>query len=250
MSCAPDHAGSLAGGAPAAERGRLRGLGGAERRFGTVRGVARRGKVSGPVAGAGWRGVTDDQALSEKVDVAALVRACEERLNPSEEWKPFEGYPQSLSLCVLDAIWSINLRYAVTRGVIGRYRNERRWQANADEDDLSDLLALYSSLGGVDAFIERVATRNRVSTQPDAVRKGEAVLIAAEALHGLGIDSADEFRAADGTPLGDRAEAPWRAIPGQGSGISWRYLRIPAVRGVGETVSGSSQCLKGRMAWL
>lgn len=170
--------------------------------------------------------MTDDQSPSEEADVAALVRACEERLNPSDEWKPFDGYPQSLALCVLDAIWSINLRYPVTRGVIGRYRNLRHWQGNPDEDDLHDLLALYDRLGGVDAFIEQVGTRNRVSTQPDAVRKGEAVLLAARALHGLGIDSADEFRAAEGKPLGDDAEAAWRAIPGQRSGISWRYLRM------------------------
>ena len=113
---------------------------------------------------------TDDLTRPEEVDIAPLVRACEERLNPRDEWKPFEGYSQSLAISVLDAIWSINLRYPVARGVIGRYRSARRWQGNPDEDGLPDLLAVYDRLNGVDSFIEEVGTRNRVSTKPDALQ--------------------------------------------------------------------------------
>src|SRR5579863_9376556 len=94
-------------------------------------------------------------------DVAALVGAIGQRLNPTDKWQPFAGYPRSLALCVLDAIWSTNVRYRVTRGVIGRYRDTRRWQGNPDEDGLPELLDVYQRLGGVDAFIERVGTRNR-----------------------------------------------------------------------------------------
>lgn len=164
----------------------------------------------------------------DDADLAALASACRERLNPSSQWKPFDGYPGSLALCVLDAIWSINVRYPVTRGVIGRYRNQRRWQGNPEEDGLPELLAVYDRLGGVDAFIEQVGTRNRVATQSDAMCKGDAVLLAATALHDLGIDTADQFRDADGTTLGDQARKAWLAIPGQRSGISWRYLRMLA----------------------
>lgn len=80
------------------------------------------------------RKVTDTVQESGDPDLAGVVRACEERLKPSAEWKPFEGYPGSLALCVLDAIWSVNARYPITRGVIQRYRNQRRWQGNPDED--------------------------------------------------------------------------------------------------------------------
>ena len=161
-------------------------------------------------------------------DVRTLVRACEERLNPPDQWQAFEGYPGSLALCVLDSIWSVSARYSITHGVITRYRDWRSWQGNPDEDGLPELLAVYERLGGVDTFIERVGTRNRVSTQPNATRKGEAVFFAATALHNLEIDTSDQFRDADGTPLGDEAKQAWLAIPGQGSGISWRYLRMLA----------------------
>lgn len=60
------------------------------------------------------------------------------------------------------------------------------------------------------------------------MRKGEAVYLAATALHDLGIDSADQFRNAIGTALGEQAKERWLAVPGQRSGISWRYLRMLA----------------------
>jgi hypothetical protein len=91
--------------------------------------------------------VTDEVNESGDSDIAKVVRACEERLNPSAEWTPFEGYPGSLALCVLDAIWSVSTRYPITRGVIQRYRGQRRWQGNPDEDGLPELLAFYGAVG-------------------------------------------------------------------------------------------------------
>jgi hypothetical protein len=120
-------------------------------------------------------------------DLAQVVRACEGLLSPPAEWKPFEGYPGSLALCVLDAIWSVNARYPIVRGVIQRYRNQWRFQGSPDEDGLPELLAMYDALGGVDLFIDEVGIRNRVSTQPGAMYKGEAVFRAATELHNLGV---------------------------------------------------------------
>ncbi len=108
-------------------------------------------------------------------DIDKMVSACRDRLAPSADWKPFTGYPDSLDLSVVDAIWSINARYVIAKGVVERYRERRRWQGNPEEDGLPELLAFYKAVGGVDGFIDEVGTRNRVSTQPDAVRKGDAV---------------------------------------------------------------------------
>ena len=172
--------------------------------------------------------MTDEVNESGDSDASKVVRACGERLNSSAEWTPFEGYPGSLALCVLDAIWSVSTRYPITRGVIQRYRGQRRWQGNPDEDGLPELLVFYGAVGGVDSFIDTVGTRNRVSTQPDAMRKGEAVFLAATALHNLGVDTAEQFRSADGTLLGEQVREAWCSVPGQRSGVSWRYLRMLA----------------------
>ena len=67
-----------------------------------------------------------------------------------------------------------------------------------------------------------------MSTQPGAIYKGEAVFRAATELHNLGVDTTEQFRLADGTQPGDQAKDAWCAIPGQRSGVSWRYLRMLA----------------------
>ena len=170
--------------------------------------------------------MTDGVGNPGDPDLAQVVRACEELLNPPAEWKPFEGYPGSLALCVLDAIWSVSVRYPIVRGVIQRYRSQRRFRGDPDQDGLPELLAFYDTIGGVDSFIDEVGTRNRVSTQPGAVYKGEAVFRAATELHNLGIDTTEQFRLADGAQLGGEAKNAWCMIPGQGSGVSWRYLRM------------------------
>ncbi len=164
--------------------------------------------------------------VTDGPDVERIVRACEEKLNSSDQWAAFRGYPDSLALSVLDFIWSINARYAITRGVVERYRARRSWHGNPAEDALSDLLSFYETMGGVNSFIDEIGTRNRVSTQPGAVRKGEAVFEAATSLLGLGIDTAAHFRDADGTPLGEQVKTAWLGLPGQRSGVSWRYLRM------------------------
>ena len=174
--------------------------------------------------------------MNDPVDAATAVQdpaldkvltACKEKLPAPTTWSAFPGYPDSLALAVLDAIWSLGIRYTTTRGVVTRYTMHRRFAGgDAAHDALTDLLGLYDRLGGVDAFTTTIGTLNRVSTQPGAALKGEAVHQAATALQSLGIDTAAQFRQAQGTDLGTQAETAWRAVPGQSSGISWRYLRM------------------------
>ena len=158
-------------------------------------------------------------------EVQAVIEACA-TLGPPAEWQAFIGYPDSLALSILDSIWSLNVRYVVASGVVSRYRHHRQWQGGAERDGCSDLISVFSDLGGVAEFNRKIGTRNKVSTQPGAATKGEAVLLAATALHELGIDTADDFREADRTGAGNDARSEWLRVPGQGRGTSWRYLRM------------------------
>ena len=162
-----------------------------------------------------------------RADVDLVVAACRDQLRPLDSWTTPGGYPHSLGMAMLDAIWATGARYAITRGVLARYVSSRRSQrADPYHDNVSDLLSEYERHGGVDGFIEEVGTRNRVSTQPRAELKGVVVHQAALAFSELGVDTAQQFIAAQGTPLGEVLETRWRSLPGQRSGISWRYLRM------------------------
>ena len=162
-----------------------------------------------------------------RADVDVVVAACRDQLRPLGSWTTPGGYLHSLGMAMLDAIWATGARYAITRGVLARYASSRRSQrADPFHDNVSDLLAEYERHGGVDGFIEEVGTRNRVSTQPGAELKGVVVYQAALAFSELGVDTAQRFIEAQGTPLREALATRWRSLPGQRSGISWRYLRM------------------------
>jgi hypothetical protein len=145
------------------------------------------------------------------------------------------GYPYSLALCVLDAVWSMGVRYGGVAKVVGRYRGYRASVgADADLDDLPDLLAVYQAVGGDEDFAARIGNRQRTSTRHGAVTKATAVRQAAQALTVVGITTTGELRAQAGSSTLAEPKSAWLTVPGQRSGISWRYLlllaRVPEVK--------------------
>jgi hypothetical protein len=185
------------------------------------------GRVDDPNARRPDGARSAELAAPPDADVQLVLAACDARLREHEAWSTPEGYPNSLALAVLDGIWAMIARYAITRGVVTRYVASRKRQGvDAYADGISDLLAEYDRCGGIEAFIEQIGTQNKVSTQPGAATKGEAVHLAALAFRDLGVETAQDFRDAQGTPFGETLEERWRSLPGQRSGISWRYLRM------------------------
>jgi hypothetical protein len=57
--------------------------------------------------------------MVNEADVEAVVRACAALGDPKEFERP-EGY-RGLALCVIDAIWSMGVRYSGVVRVIDRY---------------------------------------------------------------------------------------------------------------------------------
>ncbi|MFE0590681.1 hypothetical protein [Micromonospora echinospora] len=132
-----------------------------------------------------------------------------------------------MALAVIDAIWSIGVRYGAVGKVVDAYRRVRRDEGGQpDRDDLPELLDHYERIGGPEQFAIQVRNRQRVSTHPGAIRKAEAVHRAASGLKQVGVSTCAQLRASvtatglDASP----AKKIWLAVPGQRSGISWRYL--------------------------
>lgn len=163
-------------------------------------------------------------------DAGRLATFAEEVLGPPPTWRPLpRGYPDGLALAVIDAIWSMGVRYGAVEKVVDCYRTLRR-EAGHDpnRDGVRELLQHYEQVGGPEQFAEQVNNRQRVSTHPGAVPKAEAVYLAALSLQAAGIETCEELRVAATGPDEARVKAVWRAVPGQGSGISWRYLLMLA----------------------
>jgi hypothetical protein len=74
-------------------------------------------------------------------DVAKLAVQCEQLLGPADSWTPPEGYPDGLGLCIIDAVWSMGVRYGGVRRVVRRYRALRAEEGGEpDVDGAGDLI--------------------------------------------------------------------------------------------------------------
>jgi hypothetical protein len=162
--------------------------------------------------------------------VLAHVRAV---LGDAEGWSAPTTY-QGVAVALIDSIWSIGVRYSGVLNVVERYRRLRSEQeADADRDDPVQLIAVIERCGGPADFAEQVRNRQRTSSR-SGILKADAVLRAALVLRELHITTPADLQAAAAEDL-DALRSRWRAIPGQGSGISLNYFLMlcgmPGVKG-------------------
>lgn len=160
---------------------------------------------------------TNDE--SDALLVAASIR---DRCGPVGTWSKPPGYPGSLALSVIDAIQSVGVKYGSVVNVVGHYRDHRTSEV-ADHDGAVELVEVFDQLG-VEGFQTMVHNHHRVSTLPAAPSKAEAIRQGAHLLAGHASTTSDLRAKANDHELQQR----WRALPGQRSGITWRYLLMLA----------------------
>jgi hypothetical protein len=136
----------------------------------------------------------------------------------------------SLPLCVIDAVFSIGVKYASTKLVPPRWAEAQtpQWpvyrRAATIEHSISDFLAALSHLTSEELAVNVFKNSQRTSSR-SGILKAEAVRQFAAALQKAGIE-----RFAD---VGDEAklelaETYVKEVKGQSSGISFDYFRILA----------------------
>lgn len=166
-----------------------------------------------------------NEMAADSKDLSASVL---QELGPTEEWATPGGYPDSLALCVIDAIQSIGQQYGGVRHVVHRYREHRAAQdGDADTDGAVELAATFADLGSVEIWAGTIGTHNRVYARADAPLKAEVIRDAAKVLVQQGVlTTGDLLGLSD-----ERRESlkrAWLGLKSQRSGISWRYLLMLA----------------------
>lgn len=141
-----------------------------------------------------------------------------------------EYFYQSLPLCVIDAVWSIGVRYGGVRNVVARYcensglrrvRTDRRsLPPTSEQETVAAFCAKVEQIGPAAMAVAVFGNRQRTSSR-SGVLKAEAVYRFACALraHGIGY-----FQDAPAAASNVGLEGDILSIPGQGSGISLRYF--------------------------
>lgn len=140
----------------------------------------------------------------------------------------------SVTLCVIDAIYSINTRYEQVKRVVERYCERYKLEKHRNrsgplpprsrQDAVSDLLARMRALGD-DMFAEDVF-RHRGKTSPrNGILKATAVRKFAEVLAEHAVEQLQDVRRVQ---RNDGLERAIKQIPGQRSGISLKYFLMEA----------------------
>lgn len=146
-------------------------------------------------------------------------------LPPPSEWNTPSGYPNSLAMCIIDSVWSVGVKYKRhVIPVLNAYRRLRGPEV-ANSDSPRNLVDAVTTSGGPAEFAEALGNHQRTSTR-NGILKADAVFRAAHLFVSAGVVTADQLvpHTADDSELANA----WRAIKGQGSGITWTYMLLLA----------------------
>ena len=166
-------------------------------------------------------------SASESLQIAEYAR----RMLPLADMQlSSERCYRSLTLCVIDAVFSINARYSAVENVVSRYCTRFHlspWRedfeclpARQEQDRIEDLCRRYEDFG-IERMADEVFCNRQRTSSRSGILKAEAVGRFAEVLHSRGMDCLQDVPKA----LSDSGiEADVRGIPGQGSGLSLRYF--------------------------
>jgi endonuclease III len=157
--------------------------------------------------------------LAERVDTETAARSV---------CLPREYTYKSLPLALIDAVFSIGVKYRATENTVERFcRNQSpawsRFRPEVGpEHPVSQFLDTVANLKA-EEVAERIYGNRQRTSAVNGILKAEAVTRCARVLVSHGIDCfADAWKLQHNATL----ENEFRKVPGQGSGISFSYLKM------------------------
>jgi hypothetical protein len=175
-------------------------------------------------------GIAVEAPKSLAAEASSVAAYAQKHLSLSSATLPDEYYYSSVILCVIDAIYSIGIRYGGVRAVVSRYcarfgltpyRADRsKLPSTSEQPSIADLCGQFASLGSEAMAATVFCNRHRTSTR-GGILKAEAVGRFASILRKHGVN---HLQGAVPQKLPALLEEQIRSIPGQGSGISLGYF--------------------------
>lgn len=163
-------------------------------------------------------------------DVRLVADYCQRVLNLKEAKISDSYFYSSVTLCIIDAVFSIRAKYETTMNTVARYcdySNLTKYRTNREglpeiyeQQSVTDLIQLMKS-GGVDFFTDKVFKNRQRTSSTNGILKSEAVLKFASV---IGDYNVNYFQDMHKILSNNRFEEAIRKIPGQRSGISLKYF--------------------------
>ncbi|MBR6873900.1 MAG: hypothetical protein IKN17_10385 [Ruminococcus sp.] len=164
-----------------------------------------------------------------------FITVCKECLNGTPEDENLD-FPHSLPICILDAVYSIGIRYKSARTNWIKYcdlynikydvmRNHENDEPDKTEHTIADFLNNFRKINDYDKFLEKTGmTRHRTSPK-NGILKIEACVKVAEIMNQHGINTVADFRSYKNK---ETLDSDILSVKGQGSGIMLKYLYMLA----------------------
>ncbi len=173
--------------------------------------------------------MTERDADVTQAGLVWVVTRLEMDLGPQESW-PDPVRLESLAQCVMNSIFSTGNRSEGVVRVLDRYRQRRRTAGHDPAlDGPAELLDEIQACGGPEGFAQALGARWRAWPRREAPRKSVVIQRAAELLVERSVNSHDDLvvtleKGASAAEL----KSDWLALPGQCSGLTWRYFLMNA----------------------
>lgn len=155
---------------------------------------------------------------------------CERKLSIAGKSDPNLDFYKSLPLCILDAVYSIGVKYSSTAKVTERYieyydLDISRSFSGANEHTIKNFLKNIENAGGAKAFAEEVVHNRQRTSSISGILKAEACEMVARVCEKHGIDTLADF---NNYGKKDELDKDILAVHGQSSGVMLKYLRMLA----------------------
>lgn len=168
--------------------------------------------------------------LLEQTELKQLTQYCARHLDLANATFADEYRYASLPLCVIDAVWSIGVRYGGVENVITRFcevLNISRVRPDSEtlppteqQFSISDFIRLYEEQD-LEHIVNTLYDNRQRTSSKNGILKAEAVYRFAMVLQQFNVNYLQDV----GKILGNAAfEAAIKQIPGQRSGISLNYF--------------------------
>ena len=161
-----------------------------------------------------------------------LAKVLDANLDLAAADLPREYFYQSLPLCVLDAVFSIGIRYKQVENLVNRYCRHFNlrvyrdhgapYQSVQEQEPISKFISRVESLGP-QAFAQTVLENRTRTSAVNGILKADAALRFAHVLRRFDVDC---FQDVASVLRDDSFVGAIKAIPGQGSGLSLSYFRM------------------------
>lgn len=163
--------------------------------------------------------------------INSLAHVCDNLFDLSTATLSNSYYYSALPLCVIDAVFSIGVKYTSTLNAVLRYSNHfniapYNYQRTHTPPNhtISDFISNLDAVGVKNSATAIYQNHQRTSSR-NGILKAEAVYRFAKILQENGIESfADLNSVSDFSYIGDSI----KQIPGQKSGLSWQYFLMLA----------------------